>query len=228
MMTAGALVLEIRSALEQAGLYNQNELNVLFETALGSRPGALTVDQVVDEEHEERLRKVLARRLGGEPLQYIAGRWPFLDFELEVGPGVLIPRPETEQLAEWGIRLLPQSPAPCISGSAMPSFFPPFAAFSRLFSFQHTTNAPPAPALRRENPPPGPRPTPTSLNSVERTRRGARPLRPFPRGPRNRPPRLTARLGGFGGRGQRVCAAAARGAIPLHHRTLPSAKMGGV
>ena len=43
---------------------------------------------------------LLQRRLSGEPVQYILGRWPFLSLELFVGPGVLIPRPETEQLCE--------------------------------------------------------------------------------------------------------------------------------
>lgn len=38
----------------------------------------------------------LARRLAGEPVQYITGSVDFLSFRLSVGPGVLVPRPETE------------------------------------------------------------------------------------------------------------------------------------
>ncbi len=49
----------------------------------------------------------VARRLRREPLQYIMGHAPFMDFELEVTPDVLIPRPETELLAEALIRDLP-------------------------------------------------------------------------------------------------------------------------
>lgn len=41
---------------------------------------------------------LVARRLAHEPLQYILGRAHFLDFSVRVGPGVFIPRPETEQL----------------------------------------------------------------------------------------------------------------------------------
>lgn len=39
-----------------------------------------------------------ARRLGGEPLQYVLGHWPFRSLDLDVDARVLIPRPETEEL----------------------------------------------------------------------------------------------------------------------------------
>ncbi len=45
-------------------------------------------------------RSLAARRAGGEPLQYVLGRWPFRELELVVDRRVLIPRPETEQLVE--------------------------------------------------------------------------------------------------------------------------------
>ena len=46
------------------------------------------------------IRKALQRRLAGEPLQYISGRAGFWKHDFTVGPGVLIPRPETELLIE--------------------------------------------------------------------------------------------------------------------------------
>jgi release factor glutamine methyltransferase len=46
----------------------------------------------------DRFRPLLKRRGQREPLQYILGRQSFRELELAVGPGVLIPRPETEQL----------------------------------------------------------------------------------------------------------------------------------
>jgi release factor glutamine methyltransferase len=45
-------------------------------------------------------RPLLKRRATREPLQYILGRQSFRDLDLEVGPGVLIPRPETERLVD--------------------------------------------------------------------------------------------------------------------------------
>jgi release factor glutamine methyltransferase len=54
--------------------------------------------------------KMARRRAEGEPLQYILGVQTFLDFELEVGPGVLIPRPETEILVVTAIERLRLSP----------------------------------------------------------------------------------------------------------------------
>jgi release factor glutamine methyltransferase len=47
-----------------------------------------------------------ARRRGGEPVAYILGRREFFDLELEVGPAVLIPRPETELLVELALERL--------------------------------------------------------------------------------------------------------------------------
>lgn len=46
------------------------------------------------------LSRMLDRRLTGEPLQYVIGHWPFRGLELVVDARVLIPRPETEVVAE--------------------------------------------------------------------------------------------------------------------------------
>ena len=48
----------------------------------------------------------VARREAREPLQHILGTAPFGPLDLAVGPGVFIPRPETEVLADWGVRQL--------------------------------------------------------------------------------------------------------------------------
>lgn len=46
----------------------------------------------------KRFADCLWRVKSGEPLQYVIGKWDFLDGEFYVGDGVLIPRPETEEL----------------------------------------------------------------------------------------------------------------------------------
>ncbi len=53
-----------------------------------------------------QFEKAVARRLSRVPLQHITGRAAFRRIELAVGPGVFIPRPETELVAEVGIRAL--------------------------------------------------------------------------------------------------------------------------
>jgi release factor glutamine methyltransferase len=50
--------------------------------------------------------ELVERRLAGEPLQYVLGTWPFRGLELQVDRRVLIPRPETEQVAEVALREL--------------------------------------------------------------------------------------------------------------------------
>jgi release factor glutamine methyltransferase len=52
---------------------------------------------------------LVARRAAGEPIQYITGSSEFFGLPFSVGPGVLIPRPETEHLVEEVIRLAGQS-----------------------------------------------------------------------------------------------------------------------
>ncbi len=62
----------------------------------------------------ERCTAVLSaakRRASGEPLQYLLGTWDFLNLTLEVGEGVLIPRPETELLCETVAKHLSQIPS---------------------------------------------------------------------------------------------------------------------
>ena len=54
----------------------------------------------------QRLDRWLARRAGGEPVQYITGRAAFRGLDLAVGPQVLIPRPETEGLVEAVLTVL--------------------------------------------------------------------------------------------------------------------------
>ncbi|MEY8577944.1 peptide chain release factor N(5)-glutamine methyltransferase [Corynebacteriaceae bacterium 6-324] len=58
--------------------------------------------------HTEQFDALIDRRAQREPLQHIIGTAPFGPLDLEVGPGVFIPRPETETLADWAVNYLNQ------------------------------------------------------------------------------------------------------------------------
>ncbi len=55
-------------------------------------------DMPVDDESRGAFRALIKRRLANEPIAYILGKRDFLDLTFSVGPGVLIPRPETEHV----------------------------------------------------------------------------------------------------------------------------------
>ncbi|WP_433175404.1 peptide chain release factor N(5)-glutamine methyltransferase [Actinoallomurus sp. CA-150999] len=61
---------------------------------------------VPDSAFDARFWEGIARREAGEPLQHITGRAFFRYLELKVGPGVFVPRPETEVMAGWAIDTL--------------------------------------------------------------------------------------------------------------------------
>jgi release factor glutamine methyltransferase len=86
----------------------QAEAEELLGRLLGlSRPELfLSRGRALLPEEEERRERWLARRLAGEPVQYITGRAAFRGLDLAVGPGVLIPRPETEGLVEAVLAVL--------------------------------------------------------------------------------------------------------------------------
>jgi release factor glutamine methyltransferase len=59
--------------------------------------------RVPDEDFDARYWEAVSRREAREPLQHITGRAFFRYLELHVGPGVFVPRPETESVAGWAI-----------------------------------------------------------------------------------------------------------------------------
>ncbi|MBQ6947409.1 MAG: peptide chain release factor N(5)-glutamine methyltransferase, partial [Clostridia bacterium] len=61
-------------------------------------------DETLPQTLEHAVLEAAKRRADGYPLQYLLGTWDFLGLTLEIGEGVLIPRPETELLCEEVVR----------------------------------------------------------------------------------------------------------------------------
>lgn len=103
----------VQAALEAAGCPDADfDARELFRLATG-RDARLS-DRSLSVAESERLTELTARRALREPLQYLCGTWPFLDFELAVGPGVLCPRADTEVVAEAAAAALAGVAAPCV------------------------------------------------------------------------------------------------------------------
>ena len=98
--------------LAEAGIENpRGEARLLLAHALGvSRDATLTATPTPDQ--SAAFAAFVARRVAHEPFAYIAGQREFWSLALAVGPGVLIPRPDTETLIEEALRLVANRDAP--------------------------------------------------------------------------------------------------------------------
>lgn len=82
----------------------------LVAFALGTTRNRLFLQDAVTDDQKVRVEQLLARRLSRVPLQHLIGSAGFRYIEVAVGPGVFIPRPETELVTEAGIRELATQP----------------------------------------------------------------------------------------------------------------------
>ena len=91
---------------------------ILCEAAgIPDREFALHAHEQFPSEAQPRAESFLTRRLKNEPWQYIFGHAPFRDLELAVGPGCLIPRPETEYSIDLMLDGLPHGASVCELGA---------------------------------------------------------------------------------------------------------------
>jgi release factor glutamine methyltransferase len=97
LLEAGAPVSWRRLHAEAAALLPDHEARWLVEDVSGLDRSRWS--EAVPDGAAARLRAMVERRTGGEPLQYVLGRWSFRRLDLLVDPRVLIPRPETEVVA---------------------------------------------------------------------------------------------------------------------------------
>jgi len=68
-----------------------------------AKPSDLLLADDLDEEQRTAYDALVARRAAREPLQHLTGSVGFRYIELEVGPGVFVPRPETESVVQWAV-----------------------------------------------------------------------------------------------------------------------------
>ena len=98
----------VKSLLENNEIASPEfEADRLIEVAYGMSSAEFASADSLDPAAEEIVFRLAARRLDGEPLQYVTGVTGFRNIELELGPGVFIPRPETELVAERAMAHLP-------------------------------------------------------------------------------------------------------------------------
>ncbi|WP_229402971.1 peptide chain release factor N(5)-glutamine methyltransferase [Micromonospora okii] len=79
------------------------EAELLAAHVLGVPRGRLALADGLAPGELDRYDALVARRAAREPLQHLTGSAGFRYLELAVGPGVFVPRPETELLAGWGV-----------------------------------------------------------------------------------------------------------------------------
>ncbi|WP_171031088.1 peptide chain release factor N(5)-glutamine methyltransferase [Bacteroides eggerthii] len=101
----------IRRALQES--YSVQEAANLSRIVCCEMLGQTTIDYylgkdiILSSKEMQKLNGILARLLNFEPIQYIQGTARFLERSYHVAPGVLIPRPETEELVEVMLREIP-------------------------------------------------------------------------------------------------------------------------
>lgn len=104
-------VSHIRRALQES--YSVQEAANLSRIVCCEMLGQTTIDYylgkdiILSSKEMQNLNGILARLLNFEPIQYIQGTARFLERSYHVAPGVLIPRPETEELVEVMLREIP-------------------------------------------------------------------------------------------------------------------------
>lgn len=109
------LVAEAEARLAAAGVASpRSDAEVLLAHVLGVARGLLPLQPEVEADVVASYVALVDRRCGREPLQHLTGTAAFRHLELAVGPGVFVPRPETELLAGWAIEQASALKAPVV------------------------------------------------------------------------------------------------------------------
>ena len=112
--TLGRLLFAIRDRLQKAGVFNPYQTaEVIISEAL-QIPRAqiyLEPERILKNAKLKKIQKWVSERAKRKPLSYILGKAWFREIELKVNPSVLLPRMETELLADEAIKIIKADPS---------------------------------------------------------------------------------------------------------------------
>lgn len=103
--------------LAKHGIENaRRETEWIFAETLGMTRMELYTgfDTPLEEDIVARLRALIQRRGKREPLAYVLGTQDFMSLTLQVGPGVLVPRPETEEVVTFALSCVDENSDACV------------------------------------------------------------------------------------------------------------------
>ncbi|GAA1972259.1 peptide chain release factor N(5)-glutamine methyltransferase [Amycolatopsis minnesotensis] len=100
-------IMEATRILDDAGVSSpRTDAELIAAHVLGVERGRLPLVPLVDSPVVDAIGQLVAQRAKRVPLQHLTGWAAMGGITLDVGPGVFVPRPETELLLEWGLKLL--------------------------------------------------------------------------------------------------------------------------
>lgn len=100
-------ILEATRILERAGVASPRaDAELIAAHVLGVERGRLPLVPLVDPAVVEAIGRLVTERAKRVPLQHLIGWAGIGGIAVDVGPGVFVPRPETELLLEWGLKQL--------------------------------------------------------------------------------------------------------------------------
>jgi release factor glutamine methyltransferase len=108
-------IIEAERILADAGVASPRvDAELIAAHVLGVERGKLMLVPLVDRQVIEAIGQLVRERAKRVPLQHLIGWAAMGSITVEVGPGVFVPRPETELMLEWGLDLLRDRVAPVV------------------------------------------------------------------------------------------------------------------
>jgi release factor glutamine methyltransferase len=105
--TVRPLLIQAASQLREVGIDSpEQEARQLLAHAAGIELARLPLIDAVEDAQASHFQTLINKRARRVPLQHLTGRAHFRYLDVEVGPGVFVPRPETEVMAGWAIEQL--------------------------------------------------------------------------------------------------------------------------